>query len=259
MVVADLHVHTQNSDGTLTLRSLPPVARRAGVSAVAITDHDRLVPELSVPITRRGGVTIVHGIELRVESPAGRIDLLGYGATETPDLRRLIDRLQADRIDRGRRMIGCVEDRLDVDLDLEGRPGIGRPHIARAIERATSYDYDEAFGELIGEDCPCYVARQVPTFAEGRSVLSEACGLVGLAHPLRYADTHTALELASELDAIEIAYPYTGVVDLAEVERVADEHGLVVTGGSDAHDEELGRVGLDRDTYRRFRARLTLP
>ena len=83
MVVADLHVHTTNSDGTLTLETLPAAAETADVSAVAVTDHDRLHPGLSTPVATIDGIAVVHGIELRVDAGDRRVDLLGYGAERT--------------------------------------------------------------------------------------------------------------------------------------------------------------------------------
>ena len=88
MVVADLHVHTTRSDGSLTLDALPAVAADAGVDAVAVTDHDRVQPALDGPVTTREGVTIVHGIELRVDTGGQRLDLLGYGVDPTDALSR---------------------------------------------------------------------------------------------------------------------------------------------------------------------------
>ncbi len=252
MVVADLHVHTTNSDGTLTLESLEPAARAAGVSAVAVTDHDRLHPELRTPVATVGEVTVVHGIELRVDAGDERVDLLGYGVRRTDAIEALVDRLQRDRIERGRRIIECVEARLDVTLAVEPREGLGRPHIARAIAEATDHSYDDAFDELIGSDGPCYVARDVPSFREGLTVLRDAAGLVSLAHPYRYEDPEAALELCAELDAVERYYPYGRDVDEAVIDAAVDRYGLVVTGGSDAHDDALGRAGLDADDYRRF-------
>ena len=237
MVVADLHAHTTNSDGTLTLETLADAAETAGVDVVAVTDHDRLHPELATPVATVDGLTVVHGIELRVDAGDERVDLLGYGARRTDDLEALAEHLQADRIERGRRIIRRVEERLDVELPVEPRQGIGRPHIARAVAEATDYDTREVFEELIGSDCPCYVARDIPDFEAGVEVLREACGLVSLAHPYRYDDPAAALELCADLDAVE-------------------RYDLLVTGGSDAHDETLGVAGLDRDDYRRFRAAL---
>jgi predicted metal-dependent phosphoesterase TrpH len=258
MTIADLHVHTTNSDGTLTLETVPDAAREAGIETVAITDHDRLHPELDAPVTTVDGVEVIHGIELRVETDDGaRLDLLGYGVDATDDLVALTERLQDNRIERAREIVDCVERREGVDLDVTFEPGVGRPHIARAIDDSESaYDYQEAFDYLIGDDCPCYVAREIPAARAGIETLSVACAVVSLAHPMRYDDPGRALALAPELDAVERYYPYSHDTDTAVVERTVREHDLLVTGGSDAHDTTLGHAGLAGEEYDQFRASL---
>ncbi|WP_137284259.1 PHP domain-containing protein [Halorussus salinisoli] len=261
-VFADLHVHTTNSDGEMTLSEVPAAARDAGVSVVAITDHDRLHPELPTPVTAFEGVTVVHGIELRVEpEDSERVDLLGYGVTPTPDLVDELDRIQTDRKERGRRIIENVEDHLGIDLEIEAREGLGRPHVARAVVDSPESDYDEVgdvFDDLIGDDGPCFVARDVTSFERGVELLSDACGLVGLAHPYRYDDPETALELTRHLDAVERYYPYGEETDPRPVERAIVDHDLIPTGGSDAHDDQLGKAGLSKPEYRHFRSSVNL-
>ncbi|UPV75484.1 PHP domain-containing protein [Halorussus limi] len=261
-VFADLHVHTTNSDGEMRLSEVPEAAREAGVSVVAVTDHDRLHPELPTPVTAFEGVTVVHGIELRVEPEDGeRVDLLGYGVDSTPDLAAELERVQTDRKERGRKLIENVEDRLGVELDLEAREGLGRPHVARAVVDHPETDYDETdavFADLIGDDGPCFVARDVTPFERGVELLSDACGLVGLAHPYRYDDPEAALDLTSDLDAVERYYPYDEEVDPRPVERAIAEHDLIPTGGSDAHGRELGKSGLSKPEYRHFRSSVNL-
>ncbi len=254
MVVADLHIHTTNSDGTLTLETLPEAAETTAISAVAITDHDRLHPELSTPVGNIGGLTVVHGIELRVETEVGNVDLLGYGVRRTPELESLIDRLQTNRIERAEKIIERVESRLETAVPIEPRPGIGRPHIAEAIETVSGYTYQEAFDELIGEGKPCYVAREIPTFKDGVAVLNDACGLVSLAHPYRYDDPKAALSLCESLDAVERFYPYGHEIDPRPIEQAIERYDLVATGGSDAHGETIGTAGLDVGEYRAFRS-----
>jgi predicted metal-dependent phosphoesterase TrpH len=258
MVVADLHVHTTNSDGQLTLSTVPAAAQRADVDTVAITDHDRIHPGLDEPVTTRDGLTIIHGIELRVEVDDDfRVDLLGYGVSETDRLTAVVDSLQRNRIERARKIVDSVESETGVELDVSFEPGVGRPHIARAIaDSEAEYDYEGAFRHLIGDGCPCYVQRDIPSFAEGRDCLREACAVVGLAHPLRYDDPERALELTADLDAVERYYPYGRDVDESIVEQAAEEHDLLLTGGSDAHDDVLGRAGLDESDYQTFAARL---
>ncbi|MCU4718648.1 PHP domain-containing protein [Halapricum hydrolyticum] len=260
MVRADLHVHTTVSDGELKPEAVPPAARQAGLEAVAITDHDRLQPGLDAPVVRRDGVTVVHGIELRVDAGRQRVDLLGYGLDPTPDLEAACGRIQRDRVERARAIVDCVEDRLGVALDVEFHPGVGRPHVARAIaDSDADLGYQETFETLIGDGDPCFVSREIPDFETGRRLLDEAAAFVGLAHPLRYREPEHALGLTAELDAVELAYPYDRDVDLRPVRRAIDRHGLLATGGSDAHGRRLGVTGLDADAFARVRKRLPHP
>ncbi|KYH26909.1 hypothetical protein HAPAU_07970 [Halalkalicoccus paucihalophilus] len=258
MVYADLHVHTTASDGTMALAEVPVAARAAGVQVVAITDHDRPHPDFDSPIDEHGGVTLVRGIELRIDSPKGAVDLLGYGVRETEGLNALVERIQRSRVERGGEIIRRVENELQIELDLEPVAGLGRPHIARAIDDhpESGYDYEGAFAELIGADCPCYVPRDIPDFERGLAALRESCALVGLAHPFRYRDPESALTLTRYLDCVERWYPYGRPVDTGLLERVIEENELLPMGGSDAHDDRLGRAGLDESAYRAVEARL---
>jgi len=254
MPYADLHVHTTRSDGTLEGADVPTAAHRANVTVVALTDHDRLQP-FDDPVIERDGVTIVGGIELRVETETGtRLDLLGYAVSPTDDLEGLLEGIQTDRLERGQAIVDCVEDRLGIDLDVTVTDGFGRPHVARAIDAHpdTEYGYQEAFDQLIGTDCPCYLPREIPSFERGATILTAASRLVSLAHPLRYADPECALERARTLGAIERSYPYGQAVDMATVERALEDHDLLATGGSDAHDTTLGRAGLSKAEFERL-------
>ena len=253
MVVADLHAHTTRSDGSLTLSTLPAAAKRGGVDVVAVTDHDRVQPALEGPVTTRDGVTVVHGIELRVDAGDQRLDLLGYGVGPTDALLEACERIQRNRRERGREIIDRVEDRLRISLPVEPRDGLGRPHIARAIAEVSDYSVQGAFDDLIGNDCPCYVPREIPDFDRGRDLLADACGLVGLAHPFRYRDTDAALACCEDLDAVERWYSYGRPVDTGRLDDAIERYDLVPTGGSDAHDDRLGVAGLDSDAWARVR------
>ncbi|PSP73652.1 PHP domain-containing protein [Halobacteriales archaeon QS_3_64_16] len=297
MIVADLHVHTTASDGTMEFPEVRAAARAAGLDSVAITDHDCLHPALDAPITRLGserglrgdpesdgdaesepdfgdgeqvgtdsggsgeeGLTVIRGIELRVDAGFESIDLLGYGVRRTPQLARELDRLGRDRAERGRHIVERVEKRLGVDLDIAIDGNVGRPHVARAIaDSEANYDYRGAFEHLIGEGCPCYVARDLPAIETGVELLTGACGVVSLAHPFRYREPERALERCEELgiDAVERYYPYGRAVDEALLDRAIEEYDLLVTGGSDAHDQELGRAGPSATQYEPFAERLS--
>ena len=257
MPYADLHVHTTRSDGSLEPEAIPAAARRADVAVVAVTDHDRRQP-FEEPVLEREGVTIVNGIELRVEAPDGqRVDLLGYGVDPTPELEGVVERIQHNRIERGQAIVDCVESQFGIDLGVTVDEGFGRPHVARAIDDHPDVDcdYQGAFDRLIGYGDPCYVAREVPSFERGLATLAGACRLVSLAHPLRYRDPDAALSLTADpaLEAVELYYPYDrGGVDRDVVEAAVERNDLLVTGGSDAHGDDLGEAGLSRREYARL-------
>ncbi|MGM0398944.1 MAG: PHP domain-containing protein [Halobacteriota archaeon] len=270
MVYADLHVHTDVSDGTLSLSAVPAAARRSGVSVVAITDHDRVHPGLSHPVTVMDGVEVVHGIELRVQAADQRVDLLAYGVAPTESLRAELARIQRDRVERGRAIVECVEDRLDVSLDVDLVEGVGRPHVARAVvdHGDTAYErLGDVFEDLIGETDPCFVARDVPAFADALPLLQASSHLVSLAHPFRYPDPEGALALCEHLDAVEAVYPYDGerghdaapATDAALLAETVEEYALVETGGSDAHGRRLGLAGLSAAQYDRVAEHLPVP
>lgn len=249
-VVGDFHIHTTASDGQLPLPEVIRLARGADLEAIAITDHDRLHPALPEPVTYREELTVVRGIELKVVRESGdHIDLLGYGVRQTERLRRLIQRLQDDREQRADRMLARLEEQLDIQLDPDVAPGIGRPHVARAVadHPDTRLTVQEVFDQLIGNGRPCHVPRKVPSCAEGIDILGTAADLVAVAHPLRYSDVEGALSVASSVGAVERWYPYESSVDLGRIDEYIDRNGLIATGGSDAHGEEVGITGLDVD------------
>jgi len=135
-IVADLHAHTTVSDGTMTADELVDVARETGLDWVAITDHDRVHPDLSAPVVERDDLRVVRGIELRVDAGFERLDLLGYAVGHTEALDAEIERLQTDREQRGAAIVDAVEDRLGVDPGSSLAPDSGvRTSPARSTSR----------------------------------------------------------------------------------------------------------------------------
>lgn len=253
--VADLHVHTTVSDGRLEIEDIPKLAKRADLLAVGITDHDRIHPWFASPVTKHTGITLIRGIELRVERDDGeRFDLLGYAVEETAALRQLIDRIQTARVERAGRMIEAIETRLGIALEIDVGPGIGRPHIARAVAAHpdTPHTAIDVFQTLIGNGKPCYVSRWVPTLDQGISILTDASKVVSLAHPLRYADVEGAIAIARRVGAIERWYPYEEAVSTEQIDGAVDQYDLLPTGGSDSHERTVGTTGVPRNVYESF-------
>lgn len=260
LLYADLHMHTPVSDGTVTLEELPKVAHENNLGAVAVTDHDRTHPSLSRPIQVIDGIDVIKGIELRVESENlnERIDLLGYGVEPTNKLETILDSVQKNRIKRSENIIELIEEETGEYIEMDISSNTGRPHIARAIDKSDKldYTYSEAFEELIGNDCPAYVSRDVPVFEQGaKDALKESCHFISLAHPFRYDNPIAALKLAEKLDGIECLYSYSEPIPFdCNLDDIAAEwFNLTITGGSDAHDiESIGSCGLMKSQYQTF-------
>ena len=251
-VVADLHIHTTVSDGILEITEIPELAKTQGLSAVGITDHDRIHPWFDDPVAEESGVLLIRGIELRVEREDGtRFDILGYAIEETEALTDLLEQIQEARIERGKEMIALLEDRLDIVLDVSVGPGFGRPHMARAVAEHPETDYTEldVFRELIGNGKPCYVSRWVPAIDHGIEILEEAAAVLSVAHPLRYDDVDGAISLAKRVGGIERWYPYEQEVSLDPIDVAIEEEDLIPTGGSDAHDTEIGTTGVPAEAF----------
>ena len=257
--IADLHVHTTASDGTLPLEEVPAKAAAAGLAAVAITDHDRIHPALDAPIVTRDGITVIRGIELKVQAADGyRFELLGYAVERTEALEAIVDRVQAARIERAQATVERVEIELGIDLDVRIGPGVGRPHIARAIDRhpATDLDTTGAFATLLGTGKPAYVKRWVPQLERGVAALESAASLVAVAHPFRVDDVDGAFTLARRVGGIERWYPYRSPVDMDRLTAFIEDTDVLATGGSDAHGHSLGQCGMPPAAWRQVADRL---
>lgn len=262
MVYADLHSHTTVSDGETEPSEVTEIASQVGLEAVAITDHDQINTFLDGKLEVIENIDIINGIELRVKTATGhKIDLLGYGVQATTQLENLTQVIQQNRIERSTEMLDLIEDETGVRLQFEPDKNTGRPHIARAIEQdpQLEYSYQTAFDELIGNDCPCYVERDLPLFKEGLYVLQNATEFVSLAHPYRYTTPNHILEMyAEQLDGIESNYPYEskGYVSNLEDRKETlfiEQYSLISTGGSDSHEPTtLGCNGLTQEDYVTF-------
>ncbi len=96
--------------------------------------------------------------------------------------------------------------------------------------------------------------REITSVDNGIALLRDACRVIGLAHPLRYDYPEAALELTAERDTVERYYPYGREVDTTPVDHAIDQHNLLATGGTDAHDEALGIAGLSKSQFEDFYA-----
>lgn len=249
----DLHSHTTASDGRLEPSALARAAWEAGVRVLAITDHDTTA---ALPVARQAfadyGLTLVNGIEMTAVDAGRDIHVLGYFFDPQSD--SLVDFLLTQRAARLAR-VQAICDRLNaigkpVDVEAVLREGaqpgrsIGRPTIARAmVEAGHVADARHAFDQWLTPDRPAWVPREGPSVEAVVAVLHDAGGVASLAHPGLYGrDEMLPTWADAGLDALEVFHSEHGPADNARYREFATRLGLAISGGSDYHGDEPGRV-----------------
>lgn len=270
---ADLHTHSTASDGTLAPADLVRQASRRGLSLIALTDHDTTSGlDEAIEAGASLGVRVIPGIELSTDVTAGEVHMLGYGIDPRNDtLQQTLASYRQSRLERAERIIARLRG-LGVDLP-EGSvrassddASLGRPHIARAMVAAGHVNsVSEAFDRFLGNDKPAYVASErKPTPVEAIQLILAAGGLPVHAHPFTsdaFPDLLADL-VAAGLAGIEVYYAEYTPERRETLARIAAEHGLLATGGSDYHGEqfkkrrELGSVSIPAAALQRFLDRL---
>jgi hypothetical protein len=248
----DLHVHSTASDGSLPPEAVVERARASILLAIALTDHDTVagVPA-AVAAGERHGLRVVAGCEFSCAAPWGEMHVLGYFLpSESLELEAFLERRRADRVRRGREMVGRLQ-ALGVPLEFEdvlrqSRGGaVGRPHVARAIVRqGSAIDVGDAFDRYLGRGRPAFVEKILPTFREVAEVVHAVRGMVSVAH-LKERGTRSFLERLKRdgLDAVEVRHPSHDADLRARLTGIALRLGLLPTGGSDWHgDPEPGET-----------------
>jgi len=246
----DLHVHSKASDGSLAPADVVRRAARAGLRAIALTDHDTVagIPE-ALAAGEQIGVRVVGGCEFSAASPWGEMHVLGYFLpAHSPPLEEFLERCRADRVRRAQEMVKHLQ-RLGVNLSfesvlLESAGGaVGRPHVARAIVRhGAAIDSGDAIDRFLGRGRPAFVEKTLPQFRAITELVHGVGGLVSVAH-LKERGTRIFIErLKGEgLDAVETRHPSHDPDLRARLTDIALELGLLRTGGSDWHgDPEPG-------------------
>jgi predicted metal-dependent phosphoesterase TrpH len=246
----DLHVHSTASDGSLAPADVVNRAARAGLRAIALTDHDTLagIPE-ALAAGEQNGVRVVGGCEFSAASPWGEMHVLGYFLpADSPQLEVFLERCRADRVRRAQEMVQHLQ-RLGVNLSFESvlhesaGGAVGRPHVARAIVRhGGAIDSGDAFDRFLGRGRPAFVEKTLPQFRAITDLVHGVGGLVSVAH-LKERGTRAFIErLKGEgLDAVETRHPSHDPDLRARLTDIALELRLLRTGGSDWHgDPEPG-------------------
>lgn len=245
----DLHLHTTHSDGSCTPTEVIGLAHQAGVTALAITDHDITsgIPE-AIAAGEQYGIEIIPGVEISSLMGSSELHILGYFLDwQDDDLNQRFKSLRDSRHHRNPQIIDRLQSLgIQITYDevraLAGSDSVGRPHIARALmNKGVVTSAKEAFDRFLGDGKAAYVPRELPSPAEAIRWIKEARGLAVLAHPTWVKVTDQPLaELvrrlkADGLDGVEVYYSTHAARQTREYLSLAQQLGLLVTGGSDFH------------------------
>jgi 3',5'-nucleoside bisphosphate phosphatase len=246
----DLHTHSTASDGSDPPGRIVELAEQAGLTAVALTDHDTMEGvEAARAVAKAVSVELVPGVELSLDHGPGAMHLIVLWLDPGPGpLQDRLAALQAGRTDRNLKMVEMLSG-LGMPVTVEevekeaGGGSVGRPHIAAVMmARGHVPDIRTAFDLWLGKGRPAYVGRPRLDPEEALGLAREAGGVPVLAHPHTLGIT-TAAEMASLLTRLAGAglvglEAYYGGYRRHEMEGYAHlsrRFGLIPSGGSDYH------------------------
>ena len=270
MKVADLHLHTNFSDGTYTPEELVSHAVRQKLAAIALTDHDTVEGcDAASRSCEAAGLEFIPGTELTAEHSGNELHILGY-FLDTKNTRLLteIAKFQAVRQDRIREMAERLN-RLNVPLRAEEVFALancrspGRPHVARALVKAgLCSSLDEAFERFLKKNRPAWVPKMKVSAQVAIELVHQAGGLAVMAHPgLNRTDEVIPDLVEAGLDGIECFHTKHSAAMSEHYLTLAARFHLLVTGGSDCHGLSkgkplIGTVRLPYEYVARLKARV---
>ena len=258
----DLHVHSTFSDGTFTPAELVAQAADTGVKVLALTDHDTTdggVSFLEACRASEGRVAGIPGLELSVQHPRRTVHVLGYFVDPGElGLQAILRRIRAGRHERNLEMIEKLR-ALDVAIDFQavaqaaGGDVIGRPHFAAVLrDMGVVQSTKEAFDRFLARGRAGYAERYRPAPEDGIAAIRGAGGVAVLAHPggLQLGKRGLRILLAplveAGLEGIEAYYPEHSSQHRRRFATLAEEFGLIQTGGSDFHGSSNPKLRMGR-------------
>lgn len=239
----DLHLHTTYSDGLYTPAEIIDLARRSGLAAVAITDHDTIAGVRAARKAAQGQVVVVSGVELTTRYEDQELHLLGYYVNlDHAALNAALDRLRGQRAERFQEMVerlrGCGVAVAAEDLPAPEDPAaLGRRHLAEVLVKTRQADtVQQAFVRFLGDNGRVNIPKPGLPAAEAIALVRAAGGVAGWAHP-PYDGTRERLGQLRQLglQAVEVEHPTYKHSWSRQLRSWASELGLAVTGGSDCH------------------------
>ena len=248
---SDLHIHTYYSDGVFSPEKIVDTALDVGLEVIALTDHDNVLSydvakKHLKEIDKEDKLEIIQGVEINTLYKNYEVHILGYFFDENhSDFKKLLKMQQDARVKQTHEIISLLAKKEGIKIKYEDivkqvAPGgsIGRPHIAKAITNAGgTSSVIEAYAKYIHDDSPVYVPRKTVSPQDAVEIIYDAGGIPVIAHPhdLDIAETLIKELMNYGLRGIEAYHRKHSPACVEYFSSMAEELGLIVTGGSDFH------------------------
>ena len=271
-IKADLHTHTNHSDGVYSPAELVKKAKDAGLNYLAITDHDNVdAVEEAILCGKEIGIEVIPGAEISADYKEREVHILAYFFDyKNAELLESLIKFRSERKTRAEKIVEKLNELKiplkmeDVMFNVKGNGSIGRPHIAAAlVDNKYSESYYEAFNKLIGNGKPAYVKKPNIEAKEAIKLISRCGGLSFVAHPGKNIREETLIELIeSGIDGIEVLHPSHNASDITYFQNMTGQYFLLESGGSDFHggkindDSILGSYWISEKKINAMKSRL---
>ena len=239
----DLHSHSTASDGAFAPAVVVQEAHKAGLSAIALTDHDTTAGLAEAQAeSDRLGIRLVPGVELSAVENDHETHILGLHLGSTMPIDAKLSELREMRRARASKIVDLLNShgvRITFESVLEqaGDAAIGRPHVARAlIAEGWAVDSRDAFDRYLAAGRPGFVPKEQLSVRDAIALIHAADGIAVVAHPGGQG-TRERIELLKNdgLDGVEVRHPGHSAEDIARLMALVEHFSLVPSGGSDWH------------------------
>ena len=262
---SDLHIHTLYSDGVFSPEKIVDTAIDVGLQVIALTDHDNILSyqvakDYLKKTNKEDKLEIIQGIEVNTLYKNYEVHILGYFMdVNNSDFQNLLKMQQQARVKQTKEIINLLAKKEgirikfdDIKKQVAEGGSIGRPHIAKAITNAGGTNsVIEAYAKYIHDDSPVYVQRKTVSPQDAVEIIYYAGGIPVIAHP---HDLDIAEDLIKELmqyglRGIEAYHRKHSPACVEYFSSMAEELGLIVTGGSDFHAPNImnGQIILGKN------------
>ena len=246
---SDFHIHTYFSDGVFSPEKIVDTAIDVGLQVIALTDHDNILSyQVAQDYIKNTGkkLEVIQGVEINTLYKNYEVHILGYMMdTNNKDFQEVLKIQQKARIEQVNQIIDLLAKKEGIKIKFEDIKkqvaeggSIGRPHIAKAITNAGgTSSVIEAYAKYIHDDSPVYVPRKTVSPQDAVEIIYDAGGIPVIAHPhdIDIAETLIKELMTHGLRGIEAYHRKHSPACVEYFSSMAENLGLIVTGGSDFH------------------------